>query len=583
MLEEIRIRNFAIIESLELPLENGLNVITGETGAGKSIVVDAVELLLGGKTDAAMIRAGAEKAIVEGTFYASETTRPLVHPVLEREDLFDPDDPNVVTLTREIRSTGRSSARINGITVNIQVLNEVGSVLVDIHGQSEHLSLLRPSAHLDLLDRYASLYPQRNEVAKLVSRHANLQREIRSLEEDKEEIQRRADRLRREVSEIDAAAMEPGEDDELRSERTRLANSERLATLTAEASVLLDGDEDMDSVAAVDVLQQVSVILGKLAAIDEDLQDDAEAAESLSEQAAELALNLRDYAEEVEYDPQRLDFIEERLELINSLRRRYGVTIEHVLEHAENARAQLEAIDHSDERLQELRTESDTLLKKIGQTASALSEARQQAGKKLSQQIERELEDLRMEAAQFSVRIEQHPDKQTGAIIGKKRYQFDSTGIDDVAFMLAANPGEPLMPLAKVASGGETARIMLALKRALTLADPTDTLIFDEIDQGIGGRLGSVVGEKLWNLSGKHQVMVVTHLAQLGAYADAHFRVEKRLINDRTSTHIFHLTEETERTNELAAMLGTLGESGEQTARDLLYAARGYKSAHQPT
>jgi len=583
MLEEIRIRNFAIIESLELSLRDGLNVITGETGAGKSIVVDAVELLLGGKADATMIRAGAEKAIIEGTFLAGEKTRPLVYPLLEAEDLLDPSDPDLVTLTREIRTSGRSSARINGITVNLNVLNEVGGHLVDIHGQSEHLSLLRPAAHIDLLDRYAGLFAQRQQVTGLVAQYNEVQRETHLLQRDKDEIERRAERLRREIAEIEAAALSPGEDDDLRTERTRLANSERLANLTTQASVLLDGDEDdMETTAAVDQLQQVAVILEKLAAIDESLEEDATLAESLSEQVAELALNLRDYADEVEYDPERLDFIEERLELIGALRRRYGVTIEQVIEHAAKAQQELVAIDNSDERLEELAKLSDELLRRIGQQAKSLSDNRKKAGKQLAKQIERELKDLRMEAAQFSVRLEQAPDKQ-GAFVGKKRFRFTTTGIDEVAFMLAANPGEPLMPLAKVASGGETARIMLALKRALTLADPTDTLVFDEIDQGIGGRLGSVVGEKLWNLSGKHQVMVVTHLAQLGAYADAHFRVEKRLINNRTSTHIFHLTEDDQRTDELAAMLGTMGESGEQTARDLLIAARGYKSKRETT
>lgn len=576
MLEELRITNFAIIETLEMSLTTGLNVLTGETGAGKSIVIDAVELLMGGKTEPTMVRAGAEKAVIEGTFYAGEDTRPLVHPVLEREQLLDTDDPNVIVLSREIRTTGRSSARVNGVTVNLTVLNQIASHLVDIHGQSEHLSLLRPTAHLDLLDRYAGLHKERHELAELVTQLNDIRREIRSLEHDKDEIERRAERLRREVEEIEAAELEPGEDDDLRAERNRLTNSEQLATLTSEASVLLNGDDEGDVVAAVDNLQQVAVILEKLAAIDEELNEDAQLAESLADQAAELALTLRGYAEEVEYDPKRLDEIEERLELINGLRRRYGITIEHVLEHAAKAQVELAAIDNSDEHLEKLHAEEEQLLRAVGGVSRQISQMRQGAGQKLAAQIEAELQDLRMAAARFSVRIEQQ-EHENGCYVGKTRLKFDSTGVDDVEFMLAANPGEPMMPLAKVASGGETARIMLALKRALTLADPTDTLIFDEIDQGIGGRLGSVVGEKLWNLSSKHQVMVVTHLAQLGAYADAHFRVEKRLINERTSTHIYRLDEDKARTDELAAMLGTMGESGEQTARDLLAAARGYK------
>jgi DNA repair protein RecN (Recombination protein N) len=578
MLEEIRISNFAIIESLELTLDRGLNVITGETGAGKSIVIDAVELLMGGKADASLIRAGADKAVLEGVFSVLPAVSTAVHEILEREELTNPDGDDTVMLTREIRRNGRTVARVNGVTTKVAVLEELGAYLVDIHGQSEHLSLLRPRAHIDLLDRYAGLLPRRAEISALVIRLSEIRTEIRKLSDDKDALERRAERLRHEANEIEAANLQSGEDDELKAERNRLANSEQLATLTGEASVLLDGDDDGEIVSAVDNLQQVSVILGKLAAIDPDLNEDAELAVTLAEQAAELALNLRDYADEVEYDPARLNFIEERLELINSLRRRYGATIEAVVAHAAEAREELTHIEGSDERLEELRTDEDNLLHEIGALCASVSEARRIAGDELARQIETELKDLRMASAQFVVGMNR-TENPNGAYIGDTRVQFDSTGIDDVEFMMTANPGEPLMPLAKVASGGETARIMLALKRALTLADPTDTLIFDEIDQGIGGRLGSVVGEKLWQLSSSHQVMVVTHLAQLAGFADAHFRVEKRLINERTSTHIFRLDDDAHRTDELAAMLGTTGESGEQTARDLLVAARDYKRA----
>jgi len=583
MLEQLRISNFAIIEELELVMEDGLIVITGETGAGKSIVVDAVELLLGAKAEpSTTVRAGADKAVIEGTFYAREDIRTVVLPILEREELTDPDDPNVIVLTREIRANGRSTGRINGAAARLALLEEVGGYLVDIHGQSEHLSLLRPRSHIDLLDRYAGLLEMRDAIAKLVSNLTDLRRQIKDLRENKEDLEAQADRLRREVEEIDAAKLEPGEDDDLRSERTRLANSEQLANLTTQASMLLNGDDEGDITAAVDQLQRVAVILDKLAEIDEDLEEDADLANALADQAAELSLNLRGYSEDVEYDPDRLNFIEERLELINSLRRRYGVTIEHVLEHADTARAQLEEIDTSDERLEELLEEETGLLQHIGELCERVSKARREAGDRLAAQIESELKDLRMGSAKFEVDLSRN-ENPDGAFIGEKRYQFDVTGIDDVEFMLSANPGEPLKPLAKVASGGETARIMLALKRALTLADPTDTLIFDEIDQGIGGRLGSVVGEKLWNLSGKHQVLVVTHLAQLAGFADRHYRVEKRVVNDRTSTHMELLEDEAARTDELAAMLGTTGESGEQTARDLLTAARGYKDVHKVT
>lgn len=577
MLEEIRIQNFAIIESVELTFNDGLNVITGETGAGKSIIVDAVELLVGGRAEASMVRAGAEKAVVEAVFALTDDTRPFILPLLAREELTDPENPHIVVLSREIRQSGRSSARINGVTANLAVLTEIGSALVDIHGQSEHLSLLKASAHLDLIDRYAGLLEMREGIGELVVRLGELRREIRELEANKAEIDKRAARLADEVEEIEAADLKPGEDDALRDERTRLANSEQLATLTNEASLLLHGDdESSDRDAAVDQLQQVAVILSKLAAIDKSLHEDADLAESISDMAQELSLNLRSYADEVEYDPQRLDDIEERLEVINALRRRYGITIEHVLEHAERAREELERLENSDERLEELRQQEDGLLQHIGDLANTVHKERVAAGARLSDRIVQELGDLRMGAAKFEVGVTTTADKN-GCYVDGKRLKFNAMGIDDVEFMMSANPGEPLRPLIKVASGGEMARIMLALKRALTLADPTPTLIFDEIDQGIGGRLGAVVGEKLWNLSANHQVFVVTHLAQLAGFADAHYRVEKRVVNERTSTHVYPLDNEEARTVELADMLGTAGESGAASARELLLMARGQK------
>ncbi|MFZ4815265.1 MAG: DNA repair protein RecN [Phototrophicaceae bacterium] len=574
MLEEIRITQFAIIDRLELAFALGLNVITGETGAGKSIVIDAVEMLMGGKADPTMVRAGSEKATIEGTFAISEEILPLLRPILEREDLLHNEAPNSVVLTREIRSNGRSSARINGTTVNQSLLSEVGSYLVDIHGQSEHLSLLKATAHIDLLDRYAGVLPLRQSIGQWVHELGETRREIKSLTQNRDELARRADRLRHAIEEINAANLQIGEEDELKAERLRLANSEQLATLTGEASLLLDGGDDAG--AAVDYLQQVAAILAKLAAIDPQLRDDSTFAESLADQVNELALTLRSYNDGVEYDPRRLDFIEERLELLNSLRRRYGATLADVLNYAEQAQRELSGIENSDERLIQLKGEEERLLRQIGTQAEKLSRKRQQAGEQLAKQIETELKDLRMASAHFSVQVAQ-AETLEGCYVGERRLYFNETGIDAVEFLLSANPGEPLLPLAKVASGGETARIMLAMKRALTLVDPTDTLIFDEIDQGIGGRLGTVVGEKLWNLTVKHQVIVVTHLAQIAGYADAHYRVEKRVINERTSTHILPLEGEGQRANELVAMLGTLGESAEQTARDLLAAANHYK------
>lgn len=575
MLEEIRIQNFAIIDRLELTFENGFNVITGETGAGKSIIIDAVDLLLGGKADGSFVRAGADKAVVEGTFALNKTLKAQVLPILRREEI-EGDSEDYVTLAREVKSNGRSTIRVNGVTTNAEVLKSVATLLVDVHGQSEHLSLLNPKSHIDLLDRYAELVEMRLALGALVDKVNVTRREIKRLTEDEAALKRRAEQLQREVEEIDMAELQPGEEDTLRAERTRMGNSEQLANLTAEAYALLHGDETSEQLSAVDQLGQVSVLLSKLSHIDPDMKDDSELADELAEQAEELALTLRRYADRVEYNPERLEEVEERLELVNKLRRRYGATIEAVLEYADRARTELESIGNSDERLKEFRAEEEKLLRLIGEVSERVSKVRVAIGKKMGDRIVAELADLRMEKAKFEVSIERKPDPN-GCFIGEKRYAFSHTGVDEVEFLMSANPGEPLRPLVKVASGGETARIMLALKRVLADADQTPTLIFDEIDTGIGGRVGSVVGEKLWALSATHQVMVVTHLAQLAGYGDKHYHVTKQVKGERTSTIVTALDDEERRISELAAMLGTEGESGKLSAQSILAQADTFK------
>jgi len=577
MLEELRIQNFAVIDRLELQFGAGFNVITGETGAGKSILIDAVQLLLGARADPDTVRAGGERAIIECLIKLDSKTRRKIMALLQREDLLDETDPDYLTLMREIRRRGRSTARINGISVRSELLAEIGRELFDIHGQSGHLSLFRPRHHIDLLDRYADLLDLRAGLGQLVIDLTNAQAQMRTLREDKEALQRRADLLRHEVDEILAADLDSDEEARLLAERHRLANSEQLATLAAEAAQLLNGDERRGRAGAVDSLMGVAAALDKLAQIDPDLSDDYDLAENLAQAAQELALTLARYAGDAEYDPQRLNELEERLELIRTLKRRHRVdSVDEILAYAARATNELENIEQSDERLAELQKREDELLRHIGDISSRLSQARVGAGTSLSAEVVRELADLRMERTQFEVLLAQaeHP---AGCIIGDRRYKFDGAGIDDVEFMLSANPGEPLRPLAKVASGGEAARIMLALKRVLTAADQTPILIFDEVDQGIGGRIGAVVGEKLWSLSQEHQVLCVTHLPQLASYADEHFQAEKALSVDHAATDVQPLTNDAERISELAAMLGAPGAAGMQSAREILAGARARK------
>jgi DNA repair protein RecN (Recombination protein N) len=581
MLEELRIHNFAIIDSLELGFAGGFNVITGETGAGKSIIIDAVELILGGKPDPAFVRAGAEKAVVEGSFAVGKTAQALIKPILDRAEVTE-GEADFLTISREVRGNGRSTARINGVTVPQDVLREIGAALVDVHGQSEHLSLLNPKSHLDLLDRYAELTEMRMAVSALVDRVHKTRSEIKRLLEDEAALKRRAEQLRYEVEEIEGAELEPGEDESLKAERSKIANSEQLAHLTAEAYEYLGSESAVGQMSAVDQLAQVAVLIGKLAHIDPQMKDASELADGLAEDVEDLALQLRRYADSVEYDPDRLDEIEERLELINRLKKRFGNSIETVLKHAEKARQELAGLENSDTRLLELRTEEDKLLHMIGEVAGRISQVRTMIGGKMGERIVAELGDLKMERARFEVAISQKKDPN-GCYVGEKRLAFDATGVDDVEFVMTANPGEPLRPLAKVASGGEMARVMLALKRVLAQADQTPTLIFDEIDTGIGGRVGHVVGEKLWSLSTTHQVLVVTHLAQLAGYGDRHYHVTKQVEGNRTRTQVVTLVDENTRVLELAEMLGAQGESGKLSARGILAEADQYKEEHRPT
>ncbi len=574
MLEELRIQNFAIIEDLILNFAADFNVITGETGAGKSIIIDAMSLLLGSRSDPGLVRAGTDRAVIEGVFAVPPPVQEQLIPLLDAEDLLD-GETSVITLAREIRATGRSVARVNGITVRLDTLTEVGDLLVDIHGQSEHLSLLKPRQHIYLLDRYAGLVEPREALAGLVGRLRGIRDEITSLLRDEAELARRADMLKFQVDEIRAVGPTPDEEDEIRAERTRLANSEHLAEFSDRAYARLLGGEP-DSPAATDLLQQAATALARLAAIDPTMAEHAEWADRLSAEAEELGEAMRHYHEDIEYSPARIDELEERLEAISRIKRKYGGTVVSALDFAGRAEAELDKIEHSEERLQELRAQEKDLLKSIGELAARLSEGRQKAAQKLAKSIERELADLRMEGAQFAVGIEQEQDTDNGAYVGKERLAFDATGIDRVEFLMTANPGEPLRPLSKVASGGETARIMLALKGVLGRVDHTPTLIFDEIDQGIGGRIGAVVGQKLWGLASSHQVLVVTHLAQLAGFADKHFRVSKHEHAGRTITQT-DILDDKARVEELAEMLGAQTDSARQSAHDILMLARRIK------
>ncbi|RME87208.1 MAG: DNA repair protein RecN [Anaerolineae bacterium] len=570
MLTELRIENFAIIDRLELRPEPGLVILTGETGAGKSIILDAVEMLLGGRADNTLIRSEADRAYVEGVFRLDGFARQAVHRILEREDLLD--DPDYLTLAREVRREGRNVARVNGRTVSVSLLKELGTFLVDIHGQSEHLSLLNVRNHLSLLDRYANLGEALATYRQTYTELQNIRRELDELRRAQADAERRTELLTYQVEEIEAARLRPGEEEEARQERDRLANAEALANLAQEALTALD-EGTPEAPAATDLVGQASRALAKLAQIDSAHAALAEQAIGIEETLSDLSRALRTYLEEIEFNPRRLEQLEERLDLIHRLKRKYGESIPEILAFAENARRELETITHATERITELEEQEQRILAQLAKQAQALSQQRKTAAEALSRQIEAELNDLRMSHARFSVDFRIKPDENGLPMPDGSRLAFDATGFDRVEFLIAPNPGEGFKPLAKIASGGETSRLMLALKNVLARADQVPTLIFDEIDQGIGGRVGLVVGQKLWNLARRHQVFCVTHLPQLAAFGDQHLQVQKVIQQKRTITRVEHLEGEA-RLLELAQMLGEVGEGTLRSAHEILQTAR---------
>ena len=565
MLSELTIVDFAIIDRLRLNLAPGFNVLTGETGAGKSIIIDAVSLLLGGKADSDAVRSGCDRALIEGAFDLPATTG--LRALLVDNDLGNEDDPDRLLLAREVRSGGRSTARVNGRAVPSSLLREIGERLIDIHGQSEHLSLLRPRQHVDLLDRYAGTWEQREAFATRVAQVRAIRKELSELLKSEAELARRVDMLKFQVEEIRSAKLKLNEDDELTSEQKRLANAETLAALADDAyTALYEGDGETP--AALDALAQAQKALAGLAKIDPQFAEHLGTIDSVTAQIDDLAHEVRRYREAIEYSPKRLNVVEDRLDLIKRLKRKYGATIPDVTAFAERAEKELGTLEHSGERLAELREEEDRLLHEIGRAGKDLSTARKVAAEKLSAGIETELNDLRMAGAHFAVDLKWDP-VENGAYANGQRVAFDSTGLDRVEFLVAPNVGEGLKPLVKIASGGETARLMLALKTVLSRADQTPTLIFDEIDQGIGGRVGSTVGQKLWGLSKNHQVVCITHLPQLAGYGDAHFKVEKTSDGERTIAHVTPLNDKT-RVEELAQMLGASGDGAVKSAKEIL-------------
>jgi DNA repair protein RecN (Recombination protein N) len=581
MLVELTIRNFAVIRDIRIGFSEGFNALTGETGAGKSIVVDALGAVLGARTSSDLVRSGETAAYVEAVFDVSGlSTLESIAAALDAVGIVvSPEEPLI--LSRDIAASGRSTARINGRALTATVLTQVGESLVDIHGQSDHLSLLRSSAQLELLDRFAGAIPQRNLVAKTHSRWNDARRRLMSFDDEQRERAQRLDTLRFQSEEIFNAELYPGEEEALRSERARLSNAEKLAQLAAGAFMALEGEQaDLTTDrSGLDSLRLAEQALDDIALLDQETAPLAARLREALFAVEEISSNVRSYAEGLQANPLRLSEIDDRLEVIRTMTRKYGPDIESILGLGEAIQSEIEQLERDDRDVEAFRSDEFRLRVELAQAASSLSANRRNAATELASRVERVIQELNMGSADVDVRI-QHQHDPEGIEIDGELVSIDSTGIDRVAFFLAANSGEELRPLARVASGGETARIMLALKSILSDADETPTLVFDEIDVGVGGRSGQVVGEKLWGLTTSHQVIVISHLPQIAAFADRHITMVKDESDGRTETVAVTVTGDV-RTDELAMMFDGLPVSAESraNAQALLARVNAWKAA----
>ena len=561
MLKEIRIQNFAIIESLELEFTSGFNVFTGETGAGKSIILDALSIVLGDKADNSFVREGTKRASIEAVFdYGSRKDEIL--EILDREDLLPDDGIEEVVLSREVRLEGRSTARINGRSVSLSVLQELGALLVDIHGQSEHLSLLKPATHIHLVDQFAGNDDLLKEYRAVYRKYLSVVKNLKALRDGEAEALRQQDMLTYQLNEINAAELSEADEENLTAERERMQNSEKIAKLVHQGLVALQGRSE-ERPGILDKMDELDGALDGLISYDDSLQPLYDAVVTAADQMNEVLDKLQRYKSTLGFSSRRRNQIEERLALYFSLKRKYGGTVSAVLAYAKDAEKKLSLITGAGKQIEELEEEKRALLASLSELAVSLSEKRSAAADEISKGVERELDDLRMPAARFNVLMETVPAEDGLPDAKGNKLAFTDTGFDRIEFLIAPNPGEGLKPLAKVASGGETSRLMLALKNTLAQADTIPTMVFDEIDQGIGGRIGALVGEKLWELSRYHQVICITHLPQLAALYDSHYHVHKQISENRTQTVVTRLDAE-KSLHELASLLGA--DNGENAA-----------------
>ena len=562
MLAELRIVNFALIEQLSLQFQSGFTVLTGETGAGKSLLIDAIALLVGGRASTDQIRSGEDEAQLEAAFHLPDT-----HPLLQRlrlQDIIGQNESELI-LRRVLSRSGRHRVYVNGSLCPLRVLEELGGTLVDIHGQHEQQSLLAATKQLDALDAFGRLYELRGRYEQAYQGWKDLRTQLDASQNDVVDRARLEDMLRFQAQEIEQVGLLPDEEERLRSERQRLVHAHRLRELAHEAHVELQADEQ----AVLSRLGRIARALAELAQTDPAMGDCEQAATESAIHLKELAGRLRDYAQQLEADPDRQAVVEDRLDLIQRLKKKYGGSVEAVLATGRRVQQELQLLDNHEERTAELTARLDEEAQRLRTLAQQLSKKRIDAAKLMTTLVGVELVALKMKEAIFRVTV----------LSDESAEGLGPAGRDRVEFVLSSNPGESPRPLGRVASGGELSRIMLALKTVLAEMDQVPVLVFDEIDTGVGGAVAAAMGTRLRKLGVFHQVFCITHLPQVASQADHHLLVEKGLESQRTSTSVRAL-KGMGREEEIARMLGglTITKKVRETAAELIAGAKGKQS-----
>lgn len=560
MLENLYIKNFALIEELQLHFSEGLNVLTGETGAGKSIIVEALQMALGERASAEVIRAGADRAQVDALFRLPPNND-SIQQILEEHEI--QTDDNTIILSRFIFSDGRSRAWISGRPVPIHVLTTLGNELVDFHGQHEHQSLLQPHRQLKLLDIYADAYLLRREIEKKYQQLQKMDKELQEWTEFQQKQSRELDLLRHELNEIEQINPQPGEDIELRNRIAYATNLETLRRNAREIAEILSGSE----FSVLAQLHRVQVLLEEMKNYDEDLNTFSSRLDDVQYELQELSRECTTLANRVDISEEELEQLHQRLNQINKLKRKFGNTIEDILQYAQHAKTTLENASNCEQKIRSLEQSKQQLLSELHTLAESLADQREKYAKKLASEVTKILKELGMKNAQFHLQLERVP--------------LSSTGINQVQFLFMPNPGEGEKPLRHIASGGELSRVMLAIKTILAQADQIPTLVFDEIDAGVGGTVARKLTTHLLELAKHHQVILITHLPHIAIAGDTHFLIEKTVVENRTITQVKPLSLE-DRIKEVAKLLdGSVSEISLTHAKELLNEIQRMKGANR--